>query len=251
MKVRDLSASHGWQWVRDAFKLFARSPMLWIALTVVLIVIWMISGMIPILGQIAIGVLYPVFMAGLMAGARKVDKDDELELADLFTAFRENLKPLATVGVIGLVLQIMLLGAMMLAGFKEPPMPAAGQSPDVAAMQSYLSEIALPLLIGAALWVPIAMALWFVPPLLMFNKHISAVDAIKWSFYACVANIIPFLVYGLVMFGLSMLMPFTLFLGVIVLIPVIFITMYTAYKDIFDETGIEKITTGINPPKNA
>jgi hypothetical protein len=246
MKVNDRSAAHGWYWVRDAFKLFARSPALWIALTIVLLIIWMISGMIPILGQIVIGVLYPVFLAGLMAGARKVEKDDELELADLFTAFRENLKPLATVGIIGLVLQMVLLGVMLLAGLKEPPTPAAGQAPDLAQLQNYLSEMSLPLLVGAAVWIPLAMALWFAPPLLMFNKQMSAVDAIKWSFYACVANFIPFLIYGLVLFGLSMLLPFTFFLGAIVLIPVIFITMYTAYKDIFDESEAAKM---INPPE--
>jgi uncharacterized membrane protein len=248
MQVRDLSASHGWYWVRDAFKLFAKSPALWIALTVVLIIISMLAGMVPFLGQVAMGVLYPVFLAGMMYGARKVEKGEELELADLFAAFRENLKPLATVGAIGLVLQLLIMGLAMLLGFKEPPMPVAGQQPDIAELQNYLSQVALPMLVTFVLLALLTMALWFAPPLLMFNK-MNAVDAIKWSFYAGIAtNFIPFLVYGLVLVGLVMLLPFTLFLGAIVLIPVMIISIYTSYKDMFDEADETK---AISPPENA
>lgn len=247
MKVRDLNAAYGWYWVRDAFKLFAKSPALWIALVVVLLIIWLVSAIVPIVGQLVVGVLYPVFVAGLMAGARKVEKDGELELADLFTAFRENVKPLATVGLIGLVLSLLVGGLMLLMGYKEPPMPAAGQSPDVAALMEYLNGIALPMLVGLLLLVPVQMALWFAPPLLMFNKSMSVIDAIKWSFYACIANVIPFLIYGLVLTGLFMLLPFTLFLGMIVLIPVMLLTIYTSYQAIFDEGGS---TQAINPPEN-
>jgi uncharacterized membrane protein len=246
MQVRDVSAAHGWYWVRDAFKLFGKNPAIWIALTVVLIIIWFVMGKIPYLGPILLSLIYPALLAGLMAGARKVDSDGELELADLFSGFRINTAQLITIGGIGLALQFILFGGLMLAGIKEPPMPASGQVPDVAAMQTYLAESALPILIGLALWVPITAALWFTSALLMFNK-MSAVDAIKWSFYACIANIIPFLIYGLVMFGLMLLVPFTLFLGMIVLVPVMIITYYTAYKDIFDEADAPQ---AINPPEN-
>jgi hypothetical protein len=248
MKVRDVSAAHGWYWVRDAFKLFAKSPALWIALVVVLFIIWVVSAIVPVIGQVVVAVLYPVFIAGLMAGARKVQKDGELELADLFSAFRDNLKPIATVGAIGLVLSLLVGGMMILMGYKEPPMPASGQAPDIAALQEYLSVIAMPMLVGLALLIPVQMALWFAPPLLIFNKGMRAVDAIKWSFYACVANFIPFLIYGLVLMGLSILLPFTLFLGAIVLIPVMLISIYTSYQDIFDETAA---APSINPPENA
>ncbi len=247
MQVRDVSAAHGWYWVRDAFKLFGKNPAIWIALTIVLIILWIVLGKVPFLGPIVLGLTYPALFAGLMAGARKVERDGELELADLFSGFRVNTNQLLIVGAVGLVLQIVFMGGMMLAGIKEPPMPASGQAPDFAAMQAYLSDIALPVLIGMALWVPITAALWFTSALLIFNK-MSAVDAIKWSFYACIANIIPFLIYGLVMFGLMLLVPFTLFLGMLVLVPVLIITYYTAYQDIFDETDAAQ---SINPPESA
>lgn len=247
MQVRDVSAAHGWYWVRDAFKLFGKSPAIWIALVVVLLIIWLVSAMVPVIGQVALAVFYPGLIAGLMAGARKVKKNGELELTDLFSAFSKNMKPIVTVGVIGLVLSLLVGGIMMLMGYKEPPMPASGQAPDIAALQEYLSTIALPILVGLALLIPVQMALWFAPPLLIFNPAMSAIDAIKWSFYACVANVVPFLIYGLVLVGLSMLLPFTLFLGTIVLIPVMIISIYTAYEDIFDETDAPQ---AINPPEN-
>jgi hypothetical protein len=248
MKVNDRSAAHGWYWVRDAFKLFAKSPALWIALTVVMIIMWLMAGMVPLIGPLVIGVLSPVLIAGLMAGARKVEKGGELELADLFTGFRENLKPLAVVGAIALALQLLIAGVMLLMGYKELPMPVAGRAPDLVELQNYLSQIALPMLVGLALAMPLSMAFWFPPSLLIFNKKMNPIDAIKWSFYACIANIVPFLIYGLVIMGLMMLMPFTLFLGFIVLLPVLVISFYTAYKDIFDETTETQV---INPPETA
>jgi hypothetical protein len=48
--------------------------------------------------------------------------------------------------------------------------------------------------------------------------------------------------------GLVMLLPFTLFLGAIVLIPVMIISIYTSYKDMFDEADETK---AISPPENA
>ena len=44
-----------------------------------------------------------------------------------------------------------------------------------------------------------------------------------------------FLVYGLVLVGLSILALLTLGLGYLVLLPVIYITYYTAYRDVLTE----------------
>ena len=57
----------------------------------------------------------------------------------------------------------------------------------------------------------------------------------KLSFQACWANIMAFLVYGLVLVGLSILALLTLGLGYLVLLPVIYITYYTSYRDVLTE----------------
>ena len=89
----------------------------------------------------------------------------------------------------------------------------------------------LALLVFLALIVPVAMAIWFAPALIALNG-MSAIDAMKLSFKACWVKIIPFLVYGLVLIGLSLLALLTLGLGYIVLLPVIYISYYTSYREV-------------------
>jgi len=56
----------------------------------------------------------------------------------------------------------------------------------------------------------------------------------KTSFRACLRNIPPFLIYGLLGILFIILACIPVFLGLIVLIPVGIATVYTSYKDIFE-----------------
>jgi len=55
----------------------------------------------------------------------------------------------------------------------------------------------------------------------------------KMSFAGCLRNILPFLVYGLVGFGLAIAATIPLFLGWLVLGPVVSASLYTSYRDIY------------------
>jgi uncharacterized membrane protein len=49
------------------------------------------------------------------------------------------------------------------------------------------------------------------------------------------ANLVPFLIYGLVLMGLGFLSVFTCGLGLLVLFPVVYITYYTSYREVLTE----------------
>jgi uncharacterized membrane protein len=53
------------------------------------------------------------------------------------------------------------------------------------------------------------------------------------SFTGCLRNIVPFLVYGVVMLALSLIASIPLGLGWLVLGPVLAASLYTSYKDIY------------------
>jgi len=61
------------------------------------------------------------------------------------------------------------------------------------------------------------------------------VAAIKQSFGACLKNIVPFLIYGVVAFVLSIVATIPFGLGWLVLGPVLAASVYTAYQDIFGD----------------
>jgi uncharacterized membrane protein len=91
---------------------------------------------------------------------------------------------------------------------------------------------ALGLLIALALFVPVNMALWFAPVLVMLQGQ-SAPRAIAESFRGCLKNLVPFLIYGIALFVLAILASIPLGLGWLILGPVVIGSVYAAYRDIY------------------
>ncbi|MFW2372826.1 MAG: BPSS1780 family membrane protein, partial [Gammaproteobacteria bacterium] len=83
-----------------------------------------------------------------------------------------------------------------------------------------------------ALEVPLIMGIWFSPSLIVFHD-LNAWEAFKMSFRGCLANIIPFLVYGLIFMLLAIVAMIPFGLGMIILLPMIIISMYTSYRSVF------------------
>jgi len=76
------------------------------------------------------------------------------------------------------------------------------------------------------------MAFWFAPILIAVH-NLPPVDAMKASFVACLKNVLPFLVYGVIGMALAVVAAIPFFLGLIVLVPVLVASIYTSYRDIF------------------
>lgn len=233
MKARVVDAGRGWQWIVDGFGVFRKFPLMWIALTVVLVLIWMVSFVIPLLGPLLFNLLSPVLFAGLMIGCRAVDSGEELELPHLFAGFRKNATALVTIGGVYLVGTIVVVGIIfMTAGGSMLPTVLQKSPGDMQMLAAALRSMALALTIGFALYLPLLMLIWFAPLLVVFHD-LSPVDAMKLSFSACLANWLAFLVYGVMILVLWFIASIPLFLGLVVLLPVLICSVYASYKDIF------------------
>jgi hypothetical protein len=154
----------------------------------------------------------------------------ELELAHLFAGFHERVGTLVGVGALYLVATLavglvvgLVVGVSVFAAMGGDP-----QAGDAGGAMVVL----LAVLIMTALLLPVAMAVWFAPPLVVF-QGMGALEAMKESFVGCLRNIVPFLIYGLALFGLGILAILPFGLGMLVLGPVVMASMYTAYRDIY------------------
>jgi uncharacterized membrane protein len=87
-------------------------------------------------------------------------------------------------------------------------------------------------LVGAALFVPLVMAFWFAPALVVLHD-VPAFPAMRMSFLACLKNFLPFLLYGIVLTVLAVIATLPLLLGWLVLSPVMWASMYASYRDMF------------------
>lgn len=246
MSAQALDAGRGWYWIVGGFALFRKSPFMWIALTVVMALIWMISLWIPLLGPLLFSLLSPVLFAGLMLGCSALDQGEELELGHLFAGFQKNATALVTIGGVYLVGSIIILGIVLLtSGGSMLQVIAQKGAADTNLMTGAMRSLALPLLIGLALHVPLLMLIWFAPILVAIDG-MKPIDAMKRSLAACLTHWLAFLVYGAIMLVLSIIAAIPLALGLLVLLPVLFCSVYVSYRDIFGASRLEA-PSGDNP----
>ena len=229
---RTVPAENGWKWIVEGWNLFKRQPGMWIALIVVFIVISIVLAFIPVLGSLVSMVLGPVFAAGLVIGCRAQDEGGELKIEHLFAGFRGRFGTLAAIGSLYLVATVVIvLVAGLVTGVKVFSLLGGGES-DPGAIISAAFTLLLAMLIVLALMLPVLMAIWFAPSLVAFHQ-LGAIEAMKASFIGCLKNMVPFLIYGLVLLVASVIASIPFGLGWLVLGPVIAASMYTAYRDIY------------------
>jgi uncharacterized membrane protein len=220
-------AGNGWSWIASGWGVFRQNPGIWILIVVIFFVLAIVIQIIPVVGPIAMTLLGPVFVGGLMIGCRALEQGDSLEVGHLFAGFRENTGKLVLVGVFSLVAFILVLVVIgLLVGGSVFALAAGGHS------NVRVGGLVLAVLVGLALALPIYMAMWFAPALVALQE-MDAIEALKASFFACLKNILSFLVYGIIMFVLAIVAAIPLGLGWLVLAPVLIASVYTAYRDIF------------------
>jgi uncharacterized membrane protein len=235
MNIRAVEAGRGAGWIGAGWDYFTRSAGIWVAITIVWFVIFVALGFVPFIGGFVSQLLTPVFAAGLFLGCRAMDEGGTLELGHLFRGFSVNTGPLILVGalylaaVIALFIVLALFAFALLGGIGVVIQAMQGQPEELI---GNLPMLAVVLLLGLALYVPILMALWFAPALVALGG-LAVGDAVNASFRGCLRNIVPFLLWGLIMLLLGILAAIPFGLGFLVLFPLIWASTYAAYKEIF------------------
>ena len=235
MEIRQFDGKQGWQWIVAGFLLFRKIPLVWIILCTTLLLIAATLALIPVAGQFIFTLLSPVFLAGLMIGCRTLERGGQLEIAHLLAGFRSTATPLITIGGIYLVGQVLIFGAAMLIGGETMrDLLIAGKRVDENELQEVMSSSLSALLVALTLSIPLMMAAWFAPLLVIF-KNMPAVEAMRLSFFACVKNIVAFQIYGFTLVVLTIIATIPYGLGLFVLVPTLFASIYASYKDIFGD----------------
>ena len=229
-------AGAGWTWIVEGWRLFAKSPVMWIATIILLLIIMVALGFIPLIGHIAFQLLSPVFAAGYVVACRSLERGGEFELEHLFAGFKTRFGNLAIVGLLTMLgwVAIFLVFAAFV-GFSVLTAMLTGNSENVlTALAASSMTIALGALVALALAVPLVAAYWFAPALVVMHD-MSPLSAMKVSFFGCMRNFIPFLVYGIIMTGFALLAAIPFGLGFVIWFPVTISSTYAAYRGIFTE----------------
>ena len=233
---RSMPAGAGWDWIALGWKAFTAAPMMWILSVVALFVVAIVMALSPIFGELAFQVLEAVISGGIMAACRSLERGGEFEIEHLLAGFSKRFASLVIVGLIFMVGWLVLILIMLM--FVGMALLGAFMSGDPGAVSAALMGSAISFLLGSlvvlALMVPLMMAYWFAPALVMIHD-MPPVEAMKASFFGCLRNIVPFLVYGLVMFVAAIFAAIPFGLGFLVWVPVAFASTYVAYRQIFTD----------------
>ena len=235
MIMHSVPAGRGWQWIVAAFSLFKKNPLIWIVLHLILILLGAGLSILPVIGPYLLYLLTPLLLGGLMTAAKDLDSGQDIEIAHLFRWFRLNTSHLITVGGVYLVGQVVISGVMIMLGGPEfqqalklgvEGIDPASITPEVA------SRILMAVLVGMALFIPLAMATWFSPALVILDNQ-SGFAAMGDSVRACLGNMRPFLAYGVFSLLLLIVASIPFGIGLVLWVPLMVLTIYTSYRDIF------------------
>ncbi len=233
MEIQQVNAKQGWQWIISGFYLFRRVPVVWLLLCFTLILIAMTLALVPLLGTFIFTLISPVFLAGLMMGCRDLEQGKKLEMSHLLVGFKNNATALITIGGIYLIGQVLIVGVIMLiGGTAMTDMLLYGTRVDDSEIMDIADNMLTASLVALTLSVPLMMAAWFSPLLVIFH-NIPPVIAMQTSFFACLKNFVPFQLYGITLIILTVLALIPYGLGLILLVPTVFTSIYVSYKDIF------------------
>ena len=241
---RAVAAGRGASWWSEGWRLFTPGFGMWILAVVILVLVNIGLNLVPVVGPLASQILFPVFAGGLMLGCRAVDRGNPLTLAHVFAGFSQRTGPLLVVGLIYTVLVIavvVVVAVLLFLFFGAAVIGALAAAGDPSRLGFTLESMYLAVLVGAllflALYLPVVMATWFAPALVMLGGA-EPLAAMKLSFSGCLSNIVPFLLYGLVGILLAIVASIPLGLGWLVLAPVSVATIYASYCDIYEDKDV-------------
>lgn len=229
LTIRQVPVGNAWAWIVSGFQLFKANPAMWIILLVIYLAIMIPISMLPVIGSVASTLLAPVFAAGMMWGCLALTRNQDLEINHLFEGFKKNTTQLITIGGIYMT-GLLIVAVFVVLALDKETIELLVQGKDLSPEQA--NEMTLPILMALLFVMPILMAYWYAPVLAGLN-NMSAVDAMKLSFAACLKNMLPFLLYGFIFMALLIVAIIPFGLGLLVVVPVMMTSLYTSYVDVF------------------
>lgn len=226
-------------WFKSGLELTFKNPAAFIVMALIFGVIAVVSAFIPLLGNIALLILTPVFQGGFVYAAREEHQGRPAEVGQLFTAFQQPNKfgpmamlciPAVAAGILGAIVAFFLIGGSIMAIF-------AGGGEGISALAIVGFLVAIPLL--AAIGLAAAALTYFAVPRVMFD-NVEPIAAMKESLGVVMKNLVAF-VAGFIVIGLAFLLvaiiPFIGALAIFLIgMPMSMCAMYFAHRQVFGDS---------------
>lgn len=235
MSYRQVDVSSGWDWYVQGWSLFMKNPGMWLVTALVMMIVLAVLSWFPVIGPPAAALIKPALLGGMMYGAHQLAQGHSFEFPHLFQAFRDSDRtgPMIMLGLLPMamfVIMVVFFGAAVFGMFMGALL--ASQTAGISGALGVGS-----VLFGLLLLIPIGIllfaALFFAVPRVMLDR-VNWIEAIKSSLSACLANVVPMILFLVILLVAGVLAAvFTFGLGMFLIAPVVIAAMYCAYAEVY------------------
>jgi hypothetical protein len=207
MKLRQVPAATGFEWVKLGVKTFLRQPLAMSGLFFMVMAVISVLALLPLVGVAVSALLTPAINLGLMSASREAHDGRFPMPSKLLTAFRSGTDKtrgmLSLGGLYGIGLLLVLLVAGLMQGSSDLPTTATAEE----AMRNSLNSPAL--WFTLLVMMPLQMLFWHAPAL-FFWHGVPPVKSLFFSLLACWTNKGALLVFLLGWTGLFVVLSLVL-----------------------------------------
>lgn len=222
---------------------------MWLGLCIVFFLFNFFVSLLPLGGFLTVFVNVLV-IGGVAHIASQLDLGHQASFGSVFHAAKQHPKPLlmiaaANFGLTLLAILVALVPMLVVWGgdmFLPLLQIFSGSYPADQVQEADTVALGLSVMVSLLLFmlllVPIMMLYWFAPALVVL-AGLKPRESMKMSFIACKRNMLPFLLYGLLMMFCLVITVITFFIAMLFFGPILMISLYTSYKSIFcEEVGL-------------
>lgn len=208
MKLNTVTANEGYTWIKQGIWLFKQNPLGFLMLVFMYVFAAQLAVMIPVIGVFAVLLLTPTLAVGFMTACRQAIQKERIKPMVYLIALQSGVLIRRRMMQLGLVYAgLILLLSFALSLFVDFELLLPLMTSDQPITPEALRQIYLLLLLGAILYIPVAMLMWFSPVLIAW-ADMSIAQALFSSFLACWNNKAAFFIYlaiwGAILIGIPL-----------------------------------------------
>ena len=205
-------------WLKQSWQIFMQAPLVWVLMFISLMALALLSQLNPLLG-IAAMLLSPFLTAGVYKAVVAVQHKQTIDFSILFSTFQEPDYRAVFIRLAALNLLASIPVSMLAAILMEQH------------QQQVIDPVTA--LAFAASAVLVWMVFAYAVAIAYFLKEQRLLNIMQASFTACWRNIVPLVVFGLLSIALIMLTMPTMFIGLLLVVPLLNIAFFLSFNEFF------------------
>ena len=195
MKLNTVTPKEGFAWIRQGIWLFKQNPIGFLMLVFMYVFVAQLAIMVPLIGVFTVLVFTPTLSVGFMTACRQAIQKERIRPTVYLVALQSTTlvrRRILQLGIVYTALILALSFALSLIVAFELLLPLITNDKPIT--PEAIQQIYLILLFGGALYIPVAMLMWFSPVLVAW-ENMSISQALFSSCLACWSNRGAFFLY--------------------------------------------------------